>query len=150
MRRREFIAGVLLGATTQAHAQQRGYRIALIHPSRPIADMSETGSHPFFRVLFAELRRLGFVEGENLTVERYSAEGQRDRYAEIAREVVRSKPDVVFAITNHLLAHFRGVAIPITGITNDPIGMGLVTSLARPGGNITGVVADAGFGLDSK
>ena len=93
MRRREFIAGLLLMATVQcAQAQQAGkvYRIAFVHPSHP---------GPWYRAFFAELRQLGYIEGQNLVVERYSGEGQTDRHAELAREVVRSEPDLIFVVT---------------------------------------------------
>jgi putative ABC transport system substrate-binding protein len=59
-----------------ARAQQPGkvYLIAIVHPSRPIKEMSETGSFPFYKALFGELRRLGHIEGQNLIVERNSGE----------------------------------------------------------------------------
>jgi putative ABC transport system substrate-binding protein len=95
MRRRDVITllgGAAAGWPLAARAQQAGkvHRIAVVHPSHPIADLSETGSIIFFRALFGELRRLGYVESRNLIVERYSAEGRTERHAEIARDVVKS------------------------------------------------------------
>ena len=73
MRRREFIT-LFAGATAvwslAARAQQatKAYRIAIVHPSASIADMSESGSNPYYPALFKELRRLGYIEGANLVV----------------------------------------------------------------------------------
>jgi putative ABC transport system substrate-binding protein len=78
MRRRQFI-GFLGGAAAWAHtasAQQptRTYRIAFVHPSNPVSVLTETGGIPFYKAFFEELRRLGYVEGRNLAVARYSGE----------------------------------------------------------------------------
>jgi putative tryptophan/tyrosine transport system substrate-binding protein len=103
MRRRDFIT--LLGGTAvawplAARAQSaKVQRIAIVSPSAPIADMSETGDQPAYVALFKELRRLGYVEGQNLVVQRYSAEGQLERYTALASEVVRTKPDLIFTAT---------------------------------------------------
>jgi putative ABC transport system substrate-binding protein len=78
MRRREFTIGVLLLAVTQsARAQGRAMspRIAIFHPAIPTTSLTETGGGSAWRAFFSELRRLGYVEGENLVIERYSAEG---------------------------------------------------------------------------
>src|SRR3712207_3781981 len=100
MRRREFLASlVLTAAMPRARAQQSAkiYRIAIASPSVPTTEMNETGDHPGYRELFSELRRLGYIEGQNLRVERYSAEGRTERYAELIRDVIHSNPDLVFA-----------------------------------------------------
>jgi hypothetical protein len=60
-----------------------------------------------WRAFFAELRRLGYVEGENLIVERYSAEGHHDRYAPLAREIVTRNPDLIVTGTNPVVIAFR-------------------------------------------
>jgi putative ABC transport system substrate-binding protein len=90
---------------------------------------------------FDELRRLGEVEGQNLTVERYSGEGRPERYGDLALEVVNRNPDVIVAITTPIAEAARAAngAIPIVWIGVETIGVGLLTSLARPGRNITGV-----------
>src|SRR5262245_391526 len=158
MRRREFI--ILLGGAATigwahpSHAQQplKVHRIAIVHPSALPRDMSETGDNPGYRFLFQELRRLGYVEGRNLVVERYSAEGREERFPELAREMVRTKPDLIFATSNPLVVSFKAVtdAIPVLGFMADPVANGIVASLARPSGNITGVSNDAGFEIWSK
>src|SRR3954468_22109600 len=78
MRRREFTAGLLFAAAPRAaRAQQRvtRYRIALFHPAIPVSLLTETGGGTAWRAFFAELRRLGYIEGENLVIQRWSADG---------------------------------------------------------------------------
>ena len=87
MQRREFIT--LLGgvaawpvaARAQRPATQN--RIAIFHPAIPTTHLTETGGGSAWRAFFAELRRLGYVEGENLIIERYSAEGHHERYVDL-------------------------------------------------------------------
>jgi hypothetical protein len=102
--------------------------------------------------LFSELRRLGYVEGQNLVVERRTAEGRTERFPEFAREVVHRRPDVILANSSRLIQHLRTATttIPIVGITGDPIAAGIVGNLARPGGNITGFVATPGDEIYAK
>jgi putative ABC transport system substrate-binding protein len=134
-----------LAASLAAEAQQPGkvYRIAVVDPA-PIADMAEA-KNPYYKVLFSELRRLGYVEGQNLIVERRSAEGRPTRFPEVAREVVRLQPDLILAPSARLVRALQAATttIPIVGITPDPIVEKLVASLARPGGNLTGFSTDA-------
>jgi putative tryptophan/tyrosine transport system substrate-binding protein len=151
MRRREFIAtiGGVAAFPVVARAQQTAKmrRIAVVHPSHPIADLSETGPSAFFRAFFNELRRLGYLENSNIIVERHTAEGRTDRYAEIAREVVNSGPDLILAVTPEMVRPFKAATTttPIVAIVADPIAFGFVASVARPGDNITGVAVDAGL-----
>jgi putative tryptophan/tyrosine transport system substrate-binding protein len=156
MRRREFIT-LLGGATTwpyAARAQQSAkvHRIAIVSPAARVGEMSETGDNPAYVALFKELRRLGYVEGRNLVVERYSAEGRPERYAELAREVVHTKPDLILATSNGLVLRFKAAidTIPVVGIMADPVSFGIMASLARPGGNITGVSVDAGLEIGTR
>jgi putative ABC transport system substrate-binding protein len=150
VRRREFI-GNLIGTAVAwplaASAQQPGkvYRIAIVVPSVPVKEMNETGDSRF-KALFGELRRQGYVEGKNLTVERYSGEGKIAHYAELALEAVRQQPDVIFTSANLIARHLKAATstIPIVGLMGEPVASGLVSSLARPGGNYTGVSDDAG------
>jgi len=156
LQRREFIAGLLVAATLRpARAQQpaKAHRIAFISTAVPVTEITETSSLRSSRAFFQELRRLGYVEGRNLIVERYSAEGQTEHYAELVRDVVRSKPDLIVAPANtpevqQLKA--TTLTIPIVTMTADPVGFGLVSSLAHPGGNITGVSVDAGPEIETK
>jgi putative tryptophan/tyrosine transport system substrate-binding protein len=150
MRRREFIA-LILGAVARPRAaltQQpaKVYRIAVVHPSRPVSQMTETGGPPYWRAFFQELRLLGYVEGQNLIVERYSGEGREQNYARLADDVVHLKPDLVFALSSRMVRRFKAATttIPIVGVLTDPVGMGLVAGLAKPGGNITGVATNVG------
>src|SRR5215469_8348412 len=148
MRRRDFTAGVLLASAARAvRAQERAkqHRIAIVIPAGPVALISENSGDALNRRLwqpfFEELRRLGDVEGQNLAVERYSGEGRPEGFPDLAHEVVRRNPDVIVAITNPvaLVARAATETIPIVWIGVEPLRVGLVTSLAHPGGNITGV-----------
>ena len=140
------ILTLTLFAVPLAEAQPTGkvYRIAIVHTAQSVADMTEA-KDPFFRAFFAELRRLGYVEGQNLVVERRSGEGRPARFPELAREVVQLQPDLVFVIGGRMARAFQAATttIPLVGITPDPIFEKLVASLARPGGNLTGFSADA-------
>jgi putative ABC transport system substrate-binding protein len=155
MRRREFLAGLVLAAATRpARAQPRATppRIAIFHPAIPVALLTETGGGSAWRAFFAELRRLGYVEGQNLIIERYSAEGHHERYADLAREIVTRNPDLIVTGTNPVVIAFRAAtsAIPVVAFMVDPLKAGLVVSLARPGGNLTGITLDAGVEIWAK
>jgi len=154
IRRREFIT--LLGGVAAwpvvAHAQQsvKVHRIAIVHPSAAVADMTETSEYPAFPALFTELRRLGYVEGRNLVVERHSGEGRQGNFANLARNVIRARPDVVIASSNPLVLAFKEITdTPIVGAMSDPIAC-IAASLSRPGGNITGISVDAGLEIWGK
>jgi putative ABC transport system substrate-binding protein len=115
-------------------------------------DLTPQSSFRYYRAFFEELRRLGYIEGQNLVVERFTAEGRTEHYPELVRNVVRTNPDVIFAITTRMVLDLIAVttAIPIVCITPDPIATGLVANLARPGGNVTGVSNDAGLEIWAK
>jgi putative ABC transport system substrate-binding protein len=134
MRRREFIT--LLGGTAAtwpltARAQQR-FKIGLL----------DTGLGAAFAVPFMhKLVELGYVEGRNVVIERKSAEGNPDRLKDLAADLVRQQVDVIVtAGTPAAFAAKKATStIPIVfGAISDPVGVGLVASLARPGGNATG------------
>src|SRR5436190_13951323 len=155
MQRREFTAGLLFAAATRpAWAQQRAAppRIAIFHPAIPVSLLTETGGGTAWRAFFGELRRLGYVEGQNLLVERYSAEGHHERYADIARQIVASNPDLIVTGTNPVVLAFQAVTTttPIVAFMIDPLKAGLVASLARPGGNLTGITLDPGIEIWGK
>jgi len=109
-------------------------------------------SNRYFRAFFEELGRLGYIEGQTLLVERYSGEGQIDHFARLAREVVNTEPDLIYAMSGPLALSFKAATtnIPIVAISADPIALGLVPSIARPGSNITGVSVDAGIQIWGK
>jgi putative ABC transport system substrate-binding protein len=155
MKRREFMAilgGAAVSWSIAARAQQVAHRVAIVHPSHPVATLSETGGNPYFRALFEELRRLGYVEGQKLVIERYSGEGRTERYAELTRNVVSLKPDLIFTVSARMVQHLRAetTTIPIVAVASDPVAFGLAKSLARPGGNLTGVIPDAGLEIWDK
>jgi len=149
MRRREFITliGGAAASPIVARAQQpaKMKRVAMIHPATKAEDL-RIGGDPNYTIILEEIKRLGYVEGVNLTVDRYSAEGRFDRFPEIAREVVATRPDVIFALSNPLTLALQSETrtIPIVAWTGDPVVAGIVSSLARPGGNVTGVSVTAG------
>jgi len=92
--------------------------------------------------LLQGLERLGYIDGKNVTVEYRDADGQYDRLQEIANDVVRLKPDVIFSFGGEQAPFVKNATaiIPIVVVvSNDPVESGLVKSLARPGGNITGL-----------
>jgi putative ABC transport system substrate-binding protein len=135
MRRRDFIAVVggasalrpLTGLAQQPKVPTVG---ALLIPEYQL---------PLFR---QRLRDLGYVEGQNIRLEIRSAQGDIQRLPELAAELVRSKADVIVAVfTPAVLAAKHATSeIPIVMMgVGDPVGMGIVASLARPGGNITGL-----------
>jgi putative ABC transport system substrate-binding protein len=137
MRRREFIA--LIGASVAwpfaALAQQPGrtYRLGGI--------FSVPRNAPPFVALLDELRRLGFIVGQNLTVEWRSYGSRTDLIPEFAAELVKAHFDVIYAGGNPGIRAVQQATatIPILGVAEDMVGEGLVNSLARPGGNTTGV-----------
>jgi putative tryptophan/tyrosine transport system substrate-binding protein len=126
-------------------------RLAIISPAAK-PDAMRIGGDPNWTILFEEIKRLGYVEGANLIVDRYSAEGRLDRLPEIARDVVATRPDVIFAVSNALVLALQSETrtIPIVALTGDPLADGIISSLARPGGNITGVSIDAGLEFTGK
>ena len=150
MRRRDFIAGLMFTATMgRAQAQSTGkvYRIAFAHPTTPVADINQSSKGSLvIPAIFEELIRLGYVEGRNLLIERYSGEGRAAHYPELVRAVVSSNPDLVIAVSNDLVLDFKAATttIPIVGAFASPVETGIVASLARPGGNITGASVNVG------
>jgi putative ABC transport system substrate-binding protein len=156
MSRREFIT--LVGSTVaawpftaRAQKSPEMRRLAIVHPSNPVTDLTESGN-PRYVAFFKELRRLGYVEGQNIAVERYSGEGRAEHYAELASKVVGRNPDLIVTTTSRLVLNFKAATttIPIVGLMADPVHFGIVESLARPGGNITGVSTDAGLEIWGK
>ena len=145
MNRLAVMAGLALaGAIRRAHAQQdrKVYRIAVVHPSAPVSAMSETEG---FRDFFQRLRQHGYIEGQNLAVEWYSGEGRAEHFAELIRDVVRSNPDVIYVVADRLARELKPATdiIPVVIAVSDPVAIGVVSNVARPGGDITGVMIDA-------
>ena len=91
MRRRDFIAGLMFAAAMgRAQAQQTGkvFRIAFAHPTAPVADQNQASKGSLIPAVFEELSRLGYVEGRNLLIERYSGEGRAAHYPDLALQIV--------------------------------------------------------------
>jgi putative ABC transport system substrate-binding protein len=130
--------------------------LAVIAPNTPVDEMRETSSDPAlsraYGAFFSELRRLGYIEGQNLIVERYSGEGRVERFRELTGSVVRGHPDVIYTFSPEVVLAFKAAAtsIPLVAITDDPVALGFASSLAHPGGNITGVIVDAGPEIAGK
>ena len=156
MRRRDFIS--LLGGAAVAWplavAAQQGTnkkRIAIFSPSVPSADLHEHSESTGWRALFAELRRLRQIEGQNLKVESYGREQNTSGPEALATEIVRSNPDVIFVVGPGAVIFKKLTSrIPIVAITGDPVKTGIADSLAHPGGNFTGVSVDAGPSIYGK
>ena len=155
MRRRDFISllgGAAVAWPLAAAAQQstNSKRLAIFSPSEPSADLHEHGSK-FSRASFAELRRLGQIEGQNLKVESYGREQNTSGPEALATEIVRSNPDVIFVVGPGAPIFKKLTSrIPIVVITGDPVKQGLAESLAHPGGNFTGASIDAGLSIHGK
>jgi putative ABC transport system substrate-binding protein len=147
------IAGSAVAWPLVARAQQptKMKRVAIVWPAIKPDDM-RIGGDPAFTIFFEEIKRLGYVEGVNLTVDRYSAEGRFDRFPEIAREVVATRPDVIVAASKALTLALKSEThtIPIVAWASDPVVNGIISSLARPGGNVTGVRVAAGSEFAAK
>jgi len=119
-------------------AQQTGkiFRIGLLDPS------DARSSAVRLEAFWQEIRKLGWIEGRNFTIESRFSEEKTDRLAELAADLVRLKVDVIVcASTAAALAAKRATTtIPIVMVNSaDPVGAGLVASLAQPGGNVTGM-----------
>jgi putative ABC transport system substrate-binding protein len=153
MRRRDFVLGAAaLAVTTRAAANPvaNNPRLAIVNISTPSARIREDGNS-FYKVFFDELRRLGRIEGENLTIERYGKEQYRSDREALAAEVVRSNPDVIYVIDPPaILFKQRTSVIPIVTMSYDPVAVGFAQSLAHPGGNITGVSVNPGPSIHGK
>jgi putative ABC transport system substrate-binding protein len=155
MRRREFIAAtavLVLGTSARAQSNaQMPKRIAIVDPAAEPEEVTISGLPPF-KAYLTELNRLGYVEGENLIVERYLALGRPERQAEITQAAVASHPDLIFASDGQITRQLKALTttIPIIAVTVDPVATKIVTNLARPEGNITGVSVDAGIELWGK
>jgi putative tryptophan/tyrosine transport system substrate-binding protein len=151
MRRRALLAGLLATAalsSVRADDARKMHRIAVCTP------FSEAvWSDPFRLAFFDELRRLGHIEEMNLVVDRYAAADRSENYPQIVRDVLQSKPDLIVIFLSHELTLQFGQATsstPIVASMGDPVAAGIVTNLARPEANITGIAADAGIEMQGK
>jgi len=122
----------------QAQRSAKPHRIGILHPGAPDAYTSLV--EQFQR----GLRELGYTDGGNLSIQYRFAENNVNRLQEFAAELVRAKPDVIVAMNSPaaVAAHKETKTIPIVIVNvGDPIGLGLVASLSRPSGNVTGMAS---------
>jgi len=143
------LGGGLLARALAAHAQPAAKADRLGYLSAG----SGTINSPYVEAFRQELRGLGWVEGEKIVIEYRSAEGQFDRLSALATELVRLKVDVIVATPTPaaLAAKEATGTIPIVGVSlTDPVGLGLIPSLAHPAGNITGVSYSVGATFSAR
>jgi putative ABC transport system substrate-binding protein len=140
MRRREFItliSGVAAVWPLAARAQQPAKRptIGFLGTNTPSAQERWTAA------FVQRLHELGWIEGRNVAVEYRWADGRTERFAELATELVNLKVDVIVTLGAAVTAAKQATSVvPIVfAVANDPVGSGMVASLARPGGNVTGL-----------
>ena len=143
MRRRDFIT--LIGGSAAAwplvaFAQQVGKP-----PTIGFLGADASAFAPWTAAFVARLRELGWIEGRTIAIEYRWSEGRPERYAEIAAEFVRLKVDVIVTVGSAVpIVKQATSAIPIVfAVAIDPVGTGLVASLAKPGGNVTGLSIQA-------
>ena len=160
MDRRTFLstltAGLLvapLASDAQPQPAKKMPRIAFIFGSTPEAEL--VGPNPtnrYARAFLEGMRQLGWVDGQNIAIEWRTAAGQFDRYAVVAQEVVKLPVDVVVSSgTRPAIAMKQAsVTIPIVVAGGDLVRDGLATSLARPGGTVTGLNLFVGPEIDDK
>jgi putative ABC transport system substrate-binding protein len=134
------LATVFLVSASHAHAQQQAKKIPRI------GYLAGRGSSPPAEFVQA-LKNLGYVEGKNIAIEHRSANSRRERVPDLAAELVRLKVDLIVAEgtgSAHAAKKATGTIPIVISESTDPVGTGLVTSLARPGGNITGLTSVGG------
>ena len=134
MRRREFIT--FIGSTAAWPLTARAQQATL-------PTVGFLGPGPWAPAFEQRLREFGWIVGRTVAIENRSAEGHTERFAEIVAEFVRIKVDVIVTPGGYpsLAAKQATLLIPIVFVSGDPVGNGLVASLARPGGNATGVMS---------
>jgi putative ABC transport system substrate-binding protein len=156
MQRREFVTLLSSAAAwpLAGWAQQvpRQHRIAFVHSGIPAGQLTEAAGPFWVQRFFQTLRGLGYAEGSNIVVDRYSGEGRSQHFASLAAVVLGSEPHVIVVNLNDLIEAFTAATttVPIVAIMGDPIATGLVANLAQPGGNLTGVSIDAGYEIVAK
>jgi polyketide cyclase/dehydrase/lipid transport protein/ABC transporter substrate binding protein len=128
-------------ATVVAQPLAKPHRVGVLWPTN-------VSTNPMFDAFVHGLRDLGWVEGKDIVIEHRSAEGRADRLPDLAADLVRVKVDVILTGSTPaaLAARKETGTIPIVmGTSGDPVRLGLVANLARPGGNVTGLAYDEGL-----
>jgi putative ABC transport system substrate-binding protein len=153
------VGGVALGcvaAPLVARAQPSGrvIRVGVAAATAPVSELvGPEPANPAFRAFVQGLRGLGHVEGQNLILERRSAEGRPERFGDIVAELVALESDVILTGNDRMTRAAKAVTstVPIVmAISADPVGNGIVRSLARPGGNVTGLTVQVGPEIEAK
>jgi putative tryptophan/tyrosine transport system substrate-binding protein len=138
MRRRDFVtfvaraAALWPGITLAQQSTGKVWRVAFLHPTGAL----------LLDVFRAEMRKLGYIEDQNLVIDLRTAEGKAERLPSLANELVARRPDVIVAVATPAIAAAQHATstIPIIMVSAaDPVGWGFIKSLADPGGNITGL-----------
>src|SRR5215510_12192888 len=132
---------MLLGGAVAAWPLAAGAQQAQRRTIGVLGTASLAGWSQWIAAFVQRLRELGWSEGRNVVVEYRWAEGQEERFAEIAAELVRMKVDVIVTSGGGVRPAMQATSvIPIVfGVANDPVGSGFVANLARPGSNVTGL-----------
>ena len=132
------VASMVAGSVAQAQEPKKIHRIGYLSAWDRATESSRAEE------LRLALRQLGYIEGQNIAIEYRYAGGQRDRYPELAADLVRLKVDVIVLAGGLIPIQAaknatKTIPIVMVGIGADPVKTGLVESLARPGGNLTGI-----------
>jgi putative ABC transport system substrate-binding protein len=138
--RRVFLSGAIaiLGVPVAVEAQRPAKPGRVAH----LSGSSAAGTEPFIDAFRDGMRALGYVEPATLILDERHADGRLDRLAALAKELLQGKPDVMLASTTPgaLAAKNATTTVPVVFVlVADPVGNGIVPSLARPGGNVTGI-----------
>jgi len=152
MERRRFV-GAVAGSVAIGHSLALAQPAGRVYRVGFLLGATRESVASLFGALSEGLRDLGYVEGRNIVIEQRYAGGQVERLPALAAELVRLKVDVIVTGTNFHVAAVKGATktIPVVMVfASDPVGSGFVESLARPGGNITGLSADASPELWAK
>jgi putative ABC transport system substrate-binding protein len=138
MRRREFIT--LLGMAAAWPLAARAQQLGKLPTIGFLGTTSAAAWSPWTAAFTQRLRELGWIEGRTIAIEYRWAEGRSERFAEIAAEFVRLKVDVILTGGSAAVAAKQATSVvPIVFVLGEPVGTGLVATLARPGGNVTGL-----------
>ena len=132
------VAFTVCGARAEAQQPKKVPRIGYLSVRDPAGESSRSEG------IRLALRELGYVEGQNIAIEHRYSEGKRERYPELAAELVRLKVDIIVAtggdpVIRALKNATKTIPIVMTGGGTDPVEASLIESLARPGGNVTGL-----------
>ena len=131
------LAGALIGPVVVEAQQTKTYRVGMLSTGNP-------RSAAIYQAFELKLREAGYVDGQNLAIEFRNAEGKTDRLPRLAAELVRLNPDVVVVATDPATRAVKNasakIPIVLVSVNFDPVKLGYIKSLARPGTNVTGVL----------